>query len=292
MAAQTDGDYTKLLAGFARGSTMVSDLPLEETAFWTALLERVARRRGRSPAARTEAAAEGLLHRPLKSREQAARNKGVIAGLDSASRNVRRLAVSLMHEYATNNELLDAAARAAHDSDFEVRLDAVRLLAKNPSRQTLPALLDVLATANDLRASIASDALVEIGEAAVPGLTRLLSNEDASVRWRAALCLKKIATPETLSGLLRALHDDSPDVAWVAADGLLMLGTPVSVSVLRSVLGQRLNPVTTRALRHYAEHASPVRLFKPIVDATSGTATGSATLLAVEKTLKALEAQA
>jgi HEAT repeat protein len=206
-----------------------------------------------------------------------------------------------MHEYAAASELVNAASRAAHDTDLEVRVDATRFLAKNASQQTLQPLLDVLANTpganlqpkvdsrDSLRGAIAADAIVEIGEAAVPGLTHLLESDDASVRWRAALCLKKISTPETLHGLLEAFHDDSPDVAWIGADGLLLLGPAVQISVLRSVLTRPVMGVTLRALRHYAEHSAPYRLFKPIVDATSGAGTSSAALLAVEKVLETLE---
>ena len=298
MTAPTDGDYSKLINDFASGNVTVAQLPLDEAGFWSALLDRVARRRARTVAAGREAAAEGLLHRPLKGRELQARNNAVVDALGSDSRAVRRLAVALMHEYEAGRELVEAASRAAHDTDYEIRLDATRFLAKNASKQTLQPLLDVLANApganlqakvdsrDSLRGSIAADALVEIGEAAVPGLTKLLSNPDTSVRWRAALCLKKIGTPETLAGLLKALHDDSPDVAWIGADGLLMLGPSVQISVLRSVLAQPVTGVTLRALRHYAEHSSPIRTFKPILDAGTGS---SAALLAVETVLKTLE---
>ena len=303
MTAPTDGDYSKLLNDFARGNATFGQLPLEEPAFWSALIDRVARRRSRTISAGREAAAEGLLHRPLKGRELQARNNAVIEALGNDSRAVRRLAVSLMHEYEAGRELVEAAARAAHDTDYEIRLDATRFLAKNASKQTLQPLLDVLANApgaslqakvdsrDSLRGSIAADALVEIGEAAVPGLTRLLSDADTSVRWRATLCLKKIGTPETLPGLLKALHDDSPDVAWIGADGLLMLGPSVQINVRRSVLSQPVTGVTLRALRHYAEHSSPRRTFKPLVDATAGSGS-SAALLAVETVLKTLEGKA
>ncbi len=213
MTAPTDGDYSKLLNDFARGNATFGQLPLEETGFWSALIDRVARRRARTVTAGREAAAEGLLHRPLKGPELQARNNAVVEALGNDSRAIRRLAVSLMHEYEAGTELVAAAARAAHDSDYEVRVDATRFLAKNASQQTLQPLLDVLANApganlqakvdsrDSLRGSIAADALVTIGEAAVPGLTNLLSDSDTSVRWRATLCLKKIGTPETLPGL-------------------------------------------------------------------------------------------
>jgi len=186
-------------------------------------------------------------------------------------------------------ETLAAATQVVHDADPEVRVEAVRLLAGHASAQVLPALLDVLRTTFDVRETLAAEALVELGGAAVPGLTALFDHEDARIRWRAALCLAKIATPATQPGLLKALHDDSPDVAWVAADGLLALGADATVAVLRSYLPQPLTSGTSRALHHYAEHAAPARVFRPLVAATAGSGVGASTLTAVAEALDQLE---
>ena len=295
MTNQGTRDFQAVLARLARGDIAIAAMPLEEEGFWLLVLDRAAEPGRSHRTSQTRAAAVGLLRRPLGVNATAARRRAAVGALASPERGKRRQAMRLLHESEATKDVLDAAASAVHDSDSEVRLEAVRLLAKHPSRQALPALLDLLATAFDLRETLAAEALVELGDAAVQGLTGLLDHEDSRVRWRAARCLTKIAEEgetKTLRGLLKAFHDDSPHVAWVAADGLIALGPGVAIDVLRSVLAQRLTPVTVRALHHYAEHVSPRRVFQDLIGATSGSATGSASLLATENALKALEVQA
>lgn len=285
-------DYQRLLAGLSRGDVATADLPLEDEGFWFFLFNRAAHPGRSRRSSRSAAAAERLLHRPQNGKPVDARRRAAARALASSDASTRRQAIRFLHESDVEKDSLDAVSRAVHDSDPEVRVEAVRLLAKHASDKTLPALLDVLATTYDIRESLAAEALVELDAAAVPGLTSLLESEDARIRWRATRCLTKIAAAgarEALPGLLKAFHDDSPDVAWVAADGLLALGPDVEVDVLRSVLRERLTPVTSRALHHYAEHAGPARVFRPLAEATSGSAVGSSTLLAVEEALKALE---
>ncbi len=237
-------------------------------------------------------ASELLLHRSLKGKAASARRQAAASALTSTDRNARREAIRIMHEIEADAAMLDAAAKAVNDDDGEVRMEAVRLLAKYPSARSVPALLELLRNAFDARETIASEALATIGAPAVSGLTEMLDNQDQRIRWRAARCLTKIAEngeAKSLKALLKALHDDSPDVAWVAADGLLALGPAVQLDVLRSVLNERLTPGISRALQHYADHSSPRRTFQPLIQATRGSATGTATLVAIEQVLKTLE---
>jgi HEAT repeat protein len=301
MNSTSGREFERLLTALSEGEIGAKDLPLEDVAFWLLVFTRAARPGRSSRSSHVAAAAASLLHRRLGRRHEAARRTAAARTLASPDRGTRRRAIRFMHEADAGKELLDAAALAIHDPDVEVREEAVRFLAKHASKQTLSPLLDMLATAFDIRENLAAGALVQIGEAAVPGLTRLLDDSDARIRWRAARCLTKIAAEEnseTLPGLLKAFHDDSPSVAWVAADGLLALGPSVGLAVLRSILNERLTPVTIRALHHYAEHAAPARVFRPLAEATrgsgviearSGAGIGSATLVAVEDALKTLE---
>jgi HEAT repeat protein len=297
MNAHERAQFQSLLDSFATGEVAAGELPLDEEAFWLYVFSRAAHpgRFHRPP--KSSVAAERLLHRALDDAPAGARRAAALASLDSPDRDSRRHAIRFLHGESTDAapETLQAVMRAAHDADAEVGIEAVRLLLKHLSPQTLPAFLDVLETAFDLRETLASEALVELGAASVPGLAGLLAHQDARVRWRATMCLTRLAEKgyaETLSALLQALHDDSPDVAWVAADGLLALGPDVSVSVLRSVLGARLTPATIRALHLYSERASPRSVFRPLAGATRGTALDPATLAAVDKALQSLEAAA
>jgi HEAT repeat protein len=282
-------EFQTILTGLSRGYVPIGELPAESEEFWLFLFGRAGHpgRLGRRSG--TATAAERLLHRPLRAKAETARRRAAARALLSPDRAARRQAIRYLRETTVTTETLEAAARAIHDRDPEVRVEAVRLLASHPSPQVMPALLDVLRTAFDVRETLAAEALVELGGAAVPGLTGLLDHDDARIRWRGTLCLAKIATPETRRGLLKALHDDSPDVAWVAADGLLALGSDATVDVLRSILAERLTSGTSRALHHYAEHAAPARVFRPLVAATAGSGVGESTLTAVAQALDTLE---
>ncbi len=295
MTNQTS-DFSTPLTQLSRGDIAIADLPLEDEGFWRYLFERVAHPGRTSRTSRAASGAGLLLQHPFTGKVAATRRLAAASALKSGDGGTRRQAIRFMHDYEPDDAMLDAVADATDDADSEVRVEAVRLLSKYPSERTLPGLLEILATAFDIRETIASEALVEIGAPAIPGLTNLLDDDDSRIRWRAARCLSKIAAEYeekgTLKGLLKAFHDDSPDVAWLAADGLVALGPDVSIEVLRSALGQRLSPMTSRALHHYADHATPRQTFQPLIAATRGSAVGAATLTALGQVLKDLEGAA
>lgn len=78
--------------------------------------------------------------------------------------------------------------------------------------------------------------LVALGSRVTPTLVPLLHENDRQTRWEAAMALKEIADPASISALLGALEDDDPDVCWVAAEGLAAIGRPAVVALLRVLL--------------------------------------------------------
>ena len=170
--------FQPLLASFSKGEVAASGLPLEDEEFWLWLFAQAAHPGRFNRSSQAAAAAERLLHRPLDAGAARARHSAAIGSLATSDRDTRRHAIRFLHEAAPNTQTLDAAARAVHDSDTEVGVEAVRLLTKHTTPQTLPALLDVLATAFDLRETLAAEALVELDGAAIPGLTTLLEHDD------------------------------------------------------------------------------------------------------------------
>ena len=167
----------------------------------------------------------------------------------------------------------------------EIHLHAVRIIAQQGSQGAIDALLEVLRGNADFRSTLASETLVAAGDAAIPGLESLLEDEDEWIRWRATLCLSRIASKACLPALEQALLDDSPNVAWVAASGLSRLGAEAAPDVLRSVLNHRLSSATIRSLHYYADHLSPKSTFRELVIATAGPASGAATLTAIDHVL-------
>jgi HEAT repeat protein len=171
----------------------------------------------------------------------------------------------------------------------------LRLVIAAGPEESQDLLFDVLRNADDVRESMAGDAITTIGEPALPGLVDMLDDRDTTVRWRATRCLARMAQDGkqfTLPPLIEAFHDDSPDVARVAADGLAGLGSRASIPVLRSVLRTPLTEATVQALHTFSLHATPAAVFQPVAKASTGSAVSSSTLLAVDKALTTLETQA
>jgi HEAT repeat protein len=69
----------------------------------------------------------------------------------------------------------------------------------------------------------ARQSLVEIGEAAVPGLDKVLANGNRQTRWEAAKALAEIRSPASAPALVQALQDEDAGVRWAAMDALIGL---------------------------------------------------------------------
>lgn len=76
----------------------------------------------------------------------------------------------------------------------------------------------------------------QIGRAAVPDLSELLSDKRKYVRWEAARALVEIASPSSARVLVRALEDKDFDVRWLAALALIRLGWPALEPALQAIL--------------------------------------------------------
>ena len=89
--------------------------------------------------------------------------------------------------------------------------------------------------------------LTELGEAAVPGLCRVLLNAPAKeARWGAAKALGEIGSPESIPALLDALEDRSSDVAWLASAALNKLGHEAWKPILQRLVERGVESVTVR----------------------------------------------
>ncbi|MBN1375869.1 MAG: HEAT repeat domain-containing protein [Dehalococcoidia bacterium] len=76
----------------------------------------------------------------------------------------------------------------------------------------------------------------QIGRAAVPDLSELLSDKRKYVRWEAAKALAEIASPLSARVLVMALEDKDFDVRWLSAIGLIKLGWPALEPALQAIL--------------------------------------------------------
>ena len=113
--------------------------------------------------------------------------------------------------------------------------------------------------------------LTELGEAAVPGLCRVLLNAPSKdARWGAAKALGEIGSPESVPALLDALEDRNSDVAWLAASALNRLGRVAWKPVLQRLVERGVESVTVRegvrrtlAAQTFERYAD---LFRTVID--------------------------
>jgi HEAT repeat protein len=118
-----------------------------------------------------------------------------------------------------------ALVQAAADADALLRAAVVHALGLRRDLDGVPPLLLALGDPSDYLARLASDALIQMGPAAVPDLTAVVANDTrARVRANAARALALIGDPGALPALFRALKDSSILVQHWAEEGLERLG--------------------------------------------------------------------
>jgi CubicO group peptidase (beta-lactamase class C family) len=78
----------------------------------------------------------------------------------------------------------------------------------------------------------AAASLGQMGDAAVPWLTKALQSTNSNVRWCAAISLSKIggAAKEAISPLIKALNDSSVNVRWCSAIALGNMGRDAALA--------------------------------------------------------------
>ncbi len=118
-----------------------------------------------------------------------------------------------------------ALLAAAADPDPEVRTAALHALGECRAPEGVLPLLFALGDPSLYLARIAADALIHIGEPAVPGLIRALEQDaQPQVRANAARALALIGDKSAIPSLFHALEDDSMMVQHWADEGLERMG--------------------------------------------------------------------
>ena len=108
----------------------------------------------------------------------------------------------------------------------------------NAQPYAVSGLVATLGDRNGLARQRAREALVEIGQAAVPALRTALVSPHEQVRWEAAKALSEIAAPESAPGLVTALEDREFSVRWIAAEGLVAIGHSSVESLLEALVAR------------------------------------------------------
>ena len=148
----------------------------------------------------------------------------LLEALTSGDADARWWAVCALARLS-DNRATDALLTAAADPDPEVRTAALHALGERRAPEAVTPLLFALSDRSLYLARIAADALIHIGEPAVPGLLRALENDAApQVRANAARALALIGDKSAIPALFHALDDDSMMVQHWAEEGLERMG--------------------------------------------------------------------
>jgi HEAT repeat protein len=113
---------------------------------------------------------------------------------------------------------------ALSDPDKSVRWCAGLALRTHPSEKAAPALIKLLGDEDALSRRLAGDALVAIGNLAVPQLIDAMQHGEHLVRLEAVRALAKISDPRAIPVLFEALDDNSALIEYWASEGLEKMG--------------------------------------------------------------------
>jgi HEAT repeat protein len=160
----------------------------------------------------------------------------IVHDLQSPDEEVRRLAVERL-DVLPAAEGLVRLVDCLGDSDWRVRKTAVERLVSAPdTRPVLDALIRALADGeNPGRRNSAVEALMEIGEPAVPSLVETLASPDVDVRKFAVDALAGVGSHSALEALMATLTDSDPNVRAAAADAVGLIGDPESAGCLKAL---------------------------------------------------------
>ncbi len=113
---------------------------------------------------------------------------------------------------------------ALDDPDQSVRQCAALGLRLKPDPGGIEGLIESMQSQDPLLSSLAADALVAIGEPAVPALLDILSRESPSTRLQAVRALALVGDKRAVPALFAALDDQSSLVQYWAENGLEKMG--------------------------------------------------------------------
>ena len=136
----------------------------------------------------------------------------------------RALAATALGAIA-NEDAVRALLPLSTDPDADVRAAAYHALGQQRAAEAVTPLLFALADRSTFLTRLATDALIQIGSAAVPALIEALDHEvEPHVRVNLARALALIADTRAIPALFRALDDDSHMVVHWADVGLEKMG--------------------------------------------------------------------
>ena len=114
--------------------------------------------------------------------------------------------------------------QALDDPQVAVRQCAALGLRLRPDPGAVPRLIKALSDEDQLFAALAADALVEVGEPAVPALLEVMASGIQAARLKAVRALALIGDQRSIPALFAALDEDSAVLEYWASQGLERMG--------------------------------------------------------------------
>lgn len=143
--------------------------------------------------------------------------------LKSPQADLRWWAARALAEFSIP-QALELRLSALSDDDSGVRACAALGLRERPDPRAIPALIQMLSDPDRLCAAMAADALVAIGEEAVPALLEVMASGAQPARLEAVRALAEIGDHRAIPVLFTALDDESIVVQHWASEGLERMG--------------------------------------------------------------------
>lgn len=170
-----------------------------------------------------------------------------LAALDSR-RSWRRATAAYVLGDMASPSAVPALLDALSDPSREVRTAAARSLGRLGAVVAVDPIVLALA-AKTIPRSVTGQALLDLGEPALPSLRRLLEDGDAATRTVAAELLGLIGGSASAATLREALSDASAEVRAKAARALGRVGASAAAEALREALDDRVSFVRVAAAR-------------------------------------------
>ncbi len=243
----------------------------------------------RSPYARTRLR---TLFVPPAGIDERVSERVLLPALHDTRPAVRETAMHLLGIMGSSAAVPELIA-ALHDPAPAIRQQAIKALGRTSSPQAVPALLNALHGSDEQQGSQIFQALVALGNIAVPGLLEASQSSSPWMRWHSIRALGDIHDGRAFPRLVHALTDTDHGVAWMAAKGLALFGRECIEPVLHLLTTAEMTPWLAETAsyvlsRQYPGHADLKPYLDPVIQQMHHSAYRAGTCYTAMKALDQL----